>query len=128
MRAWWPGEKEHQSGYLSKLQSKHVAIYARVATRRERYPLQVDDLMDVVVDVALWLDLHDDAIGLLDDMVGSWPSAKRQAILTLNPPILAPLGLVRDWNNRVRRLRQHAHKTWWPLFVGLLPVRNDGTT
>jgi hypothetical protein len=128
MRTWWPGESEHRNGYLSKLQSKHVAIYARIATRRERYPLQVDDQIDVVVDVALWQDLHRDATELLRDMSGIRVGAKRDALLQLRPPQRAPLGLVRDWNHRVRRLRHHANKTWWPLFVGLLPVRKDGTT
>ena len=124
-RTWWPGEQRPEGGYLVRLQSKHVAIYARASTSRERYPLQVDDQHDIVVDVALWRELHEDASALIRDMAaaGVWASAQASALKTLRPPPKCTLGLVRDWNARTRLMRRHLGATWWPLFAGLMPIR-----
>jgi hypothetical protein len=118
---WWAWAVDP----LVKLQSKHTAIYCRVATSRERYPLQVDDTGEVMVDVALWRDLRAVAAPLLLDLrnggVGS--DAAREALLSLRVPPGCPRGVAATWRSRVAPLERHIHAPWWRnLFVPLLPM------
>lgn len=123
-RAWWPGEVEPEGGWVSRLQSKHILIYARVATSRTRYPLQVDDEHDTIVDVPLWSALRVEAESLLLELRAAGVGADdcRSALVTMRPPTRCPLGLVRDWRARTRLVSQHHAAHWWPLVVDLLPM------
>lgn len=125
MRTWWPGATAPPGGFLGRLQSKHVAIYARVATDRRVYPLQADDNHNVTVDVQLWTDLREESLALLAlmDDSGVWPSSQREAIATVRPPAQLPLSLIRDWNSLTRLMRKHSGCQWWPIFSSLIPIR-----
>lgn len=117
-RTWWPGE----TAELSRLQAKHVAIYARVATSQERYPLQVDDQHDIVVDVPLWSRLRPIVAELIADMreCGVRWDDLRTALRTLLPPPRSSAVLTRTWRMRVEPLRPHHRASWWGLFVGVV--------
>ena len=127
MRTWWPTWQRPAGGYLERLQSKHVAIYARVATERYRFPLQVDDIHDVVVDVALWTTLHSEAMSLIEDMkaCGVFSSHQEAALRSVTVPRLGSLALTRSWASKTRLMRQYARAQWWPLFVSLLPIQRS---
>ena len=107
---------------LIKIQSKHTAIYAQVATSRDRYPLQIDDVHDVVVDVELWSRSRSLCDSLLMELRAGGVGAQdcRAALLSLRSPPNAPLALVRDWPARVAPLRRHHGSLWWPFFLELL--------
>ena len=128
MRAWWPNAATPVKPLL-KLQSKHVAIYARVATSRARYPLQVDDHHDILVDVPLWSRLRQACDALLADLMASgvYASDARKALVTIVPPPRTPAAILTTWRARVADLLPHHGSMWWPLFVDLLllPDRKD---
>jgi hypothetical protein len=120
----WPGHADP----LVRLQSKHVAIYARVATSRYRYPLQVDDQHDVVVDVALWSHLRSvagDAMALLRG-AGVGHQDTIQALYSLGCPSSAGPSVAAEWPRAVARLQQHCEAPWWRLFVSLMPMPKEG--
>lgn len=109
---------------LIKLQSKHTAIYCRVAHRRDVYPLQVDDTGDVMVDVALWSSLRivaEEAL-LLMRAAGVGANAARGALIDGRAPMGCPLSLVAAWPRLTKPLEPHRKSAWWPLFVQLVPM------
>jgi hypothetical protein len=107
---------------LVKLQSKHTAIYAQISTSRDQYPLQIDDVHDVVVDVPVWSEARAICDALLRDLRAAGCGAQdcQAALKSLRPPPGAPLALVRDWPVRVASLRRHNGSLWWPFFLELL--------
>lgn len=125
-RATWANDPPLPSGVdrLTRLQAKHVAIYAETATRRDRFPLQWDDHTRVTVDVALWRDLA----ARLGAMASLMRSARvgvtdaRDALRTLRAPIRAPMLVHRAWPALVRGLDTHARAAWWPLLTDLVPL------
>jgi len=128
-RVYQPGRSKPERP-LVKLQSKHVAIYAQVSNSRARYPLQIDDVHDVVVDVEKWGEAMVICNGLLRDMRDGGVGARecQASLLSLRAPPSSPLSLVRDWPTRVAGLRRHNGAIWWPFFLELLrmpplPVR-----
>lgn len=110
---------------LIKLQSKHVAIYARVATRRERYPIQIDGHHDMMIDVELWSELKNRSERLVRAMrdCGIGISGCRKALVTTQLPNRASLALARDWAFETRIIRDVADTVWWGLFVDLLRIQ-----
>lgn len=108
---------------LTRLQSKHCALYARVATSAEVYPLQVDDTGDFMVDVALWARLRPIAEGLLSDLLRA-RVGRREAVVALEhlvpPSTCWDTRLLAQWARRVDPLRPYAHALWWSTFVRLL--------
>lgn len=121
-RAWWPNSTPHERR-LERLQSKHVAIYARVGYSRERYPLQVDDHHDIVVDVPVWtaLRVHCDALLLEMRQGGVGANDARDSLCSLRPPPRCPVSLLRVWGAAVEPLRPHSNSSWWRMvFVNLL--------
>lgn len=125
-RAVWPGEPPLPDGteILRRLQAKHVAAYARVATSRESYPLQWDDSVSVTVDVALWRTLAADlgAVAALLRAGSVGVTDCRDALRTLRCPHRAPLAVHRDWPRLSAPLRPHAKAPWWPLIADLVPL------
>ena len=61
-RAIWCGVSHADP--LVKLQSKHTAIYAEVATSRDHYPLQIDDSTPVLIDRPLWSRLASELLAI----------------------------------------------------------------
>lgn len=108
---------------LIKLQSKHCALYARIATSSERYPLQVDDAADFMVDVPIWRALRPVAEALSADLRRARCSIAdtEAALISLAPPIgCRDARLLSGWTARVAPLRVHARSIWWSTFVSLL--------
>jgi hypothetical protein len=107
---------------LTKLQSKHVAIYARVATNKTMYPLQIDGHHDVVVDVELWSALKRASEKLFYDMIECRNGITdcRRSLVTARLPPRAPLSLASDWPRATRLISGVVDTIWWPLFVELL--------
>lgn len=107
---------------LIKVQSKHTALYCQISRSRERYRLQVDDVGDVTVDVALWRRLRAVADALLAEMRAAGVGAQdaRGALLTGRPPPRAPLAILASWRARSEPLRAHVAAPWWALFTNLL--------
>lgn len=107
---------------LVKLQSKHVAIYAEVAMDRDRYPLQVDDVHDVVVDVELWSACRSACYVILGELRGAGIGKQEcvASLLSMRPPQGAPMALHRQWRDLTHPIEPHHHSLWWPLFVELL--------
>lgn len=143
MHGWrcpWPGAPPLPSGYywplpegepgakvvapLSRLQAKHVAVYATVATSRDRYPLQWDDTTPVMVDRPLWTALAAqlaEVAGLL--RAGSVTvTDTRDALRLLRCPARAPVAVHARWSALTRGLSRHARAVWWPLLADLLPL------
>lgn len=108
---------------LLKLQSKHVAIYARVSEARDRYWLQVDDAGGFLLDVELWRMCRTRAARLLVDLRGDGVGAREatEALRTLRQPLGSRMSGP-AWRDAVAPLRAHHEATWWPLFVSLLPM------
>lgn len=108
---------------LTRLQSKHCALYARIATSSEVYPLQIDDTGDIMVDVALWKRLRPMAEELLGDLIQAHVR-RRDALAALEhlapPSTLWDTRLLAQWTRRVDPFRPHAHALWWSTFVRLL--------
>lgn len=107
---------------LIKIQSKHVAIYAQVATSRDRYPLQVDDVHDVVVDVSLWSEARAACYRLLGELRSGGVGQQEcvAALLTMRAPPSAPLSVHRGWRALTTTVAPHHRALWWPFFVELL--------
>lgn len=120
-RVYSPGRVMPQDP-LVKIQSKHVAIYAQVATSRDRYPLQVDDVHDVIVDVEEWSVARDAAYVLLRELRGDGIGQQDclSALLTMRAPPGASIGVMRQWRDMIRPIERHHTAIWWPLFVELL--------
>lgn len=122
-RTWWPGEPPHTTP-LIKLQSKHVALYARVGLSTERYPVQVDDAGEFLLDRSLWLRLRDAAnvamLRLVADGVPPFPAKKALSRLRL-PARVSPV-TARDWSALTAPLRNHVDATWWHTFCEFLPT------
>lgn len=109
---------------LIRLQSKHVAIYATVAYQREHYPLQVDDALSVMVDVALWrrcFDAAHRATKLLRD-AGTGYTDTVEAVTRLIPPTRTTIAVQGQWRSVVAPLRPYVRAAWWPVFCELLPI------
>jgi hypothetical protein len=117
---------------LIKLQSKHVAIYSRVAFSRDRYPVQVDDALDFLLDRDTWLRARDDANAimraLIDDGVEPYPAKKSLERLVL--PYGASVATAAHWTRLTDPLRIHHRANWWRLFCELIPTmeKTDATT
>lgn len=124
-RAWWPGASV-PSGQepLSKLQAKHVGIYARVAHDARCYPLQVDDGDPIYVDVARWSALRAQLTPLVADLRAGGVGANdlRASLTTRRPPPRCPLPLLASWQTRTEFFAAHAGAPWWALFVELFPI------
>lgn len=108
---------------LIKLQSKHVALYAKVSTSRDRYWLQVDDAGGFLLDVEIWSRCREVAEKLLLELRGAGVGAREAlaALSTLQMPLGAGMSGP-GWREAVRPLRAHHEAVWWPLFVSLLPM------
>lgn len=109
---------------LVKLQSKHTALYCRVAHRRDAYPLQVDDEREVVVDVVLWASLRRVLEDVLNELrsAGVGANAARESVTTGRSPLGAPLRILARWPLMMRPLVPHVGAAWWPLLVQLCPM------
>lgn len=122
-RTWWPGEPARAEP-LIRLQSKHVALYARVALSRERYQVQVDDAGEFLLDRPTWLRLRDAAhvvmLRLVDDGVPPFPAKK--ALSRLRLPSRVSAATARDWSWLTAPLLPHVGATWYPTFCELLPT------
>jgi hypothetical protein len=121
-RTWWPGELAQDP--LIKLQSKHVAIYARTACSRDRYPVQVDDAREFVLDRDAWLRARDDAAVLMAALVkdGVPPYRAKLAVRDLAIPQRVSIVTACAWPHLTSPLRRHAMTVWWPLFCDLIPT------
>lgn len=121
-RTPWPGEKIDD--VLIRLQSKHVAMYARVGLSRDRYPIQVDDDGDYAVDRALWLRLREIATEWMQIGVdaGIKPFICKKSLGQLTIPYgIGMQGLAKLMRLKPH-LKQHASAVWWPLFCELIPT------
>lgn len=109
---------------LIKLQSKHTALFCRVSTRADVYPLQVDDSNDIVVDVAEWSRLRVIAEDVMAELrlAGVGANAVRAALQTGREPAGAPLSILAKWPATARHFARVVGSTWWPIFVQLLPM------
>jgi len=120
-RTWWPGERT-PADPLIRLQSKHVALYSRTAYGRERYPVQIDDNKDVVVDRGVWGAAREVANAAMSAAIadGCKPWAAKRALAALAPPSGASPLLVRRWGELTRTLVPHAQSSWWLIFCSLI--------
>ena len=132
----WTGDAEHPSvrtypqgprlfvptDPLIKIQSKHTALYCEISRSRERYRLQVDDVGDVTVDVALWRRLRVvcDALLIKMRLLGVGAQDARGALLNGRPPARAPIAILSTWRERSEPLLPYVGAPWWPLFTSLL--------
>lgn len=126
-RTWWPGEELHNTP-LVRLQSKHVALYSRNAYSRDRYPVQVDDHLDFLLDRDVWLRARDAATRLMEVLIeGGVPAWRaRHALLDLALPSRAGLAAARLWSELTAPLRPHMETTWWQIFCLLIPTLPTG--
>lgn len=125
-RATWSTDPPLPRGVdrLTRLQAKHVAIYAETALSRARYPLQWDDHTRVTVDVALWRDLAA-RLGVLAATMRAASvgvTDARDAMRTLRAPMRAPMPVHRAWPELARGLDRYARAAWWPLLTDLVPL------
>lgn len=129
---WTDGRAVVHERPLVKLQSKHTLLYAKVSTNAARYHLQVDDAMPVVVDVAVWRALKDEAHALLVEMraAGVGATDARMALERGTCPRGCPIGLSARWALAMRPFVPVRGAPWWPLFVSLLrmPELDEATT
>ena len=120
---WWntDGSLYLPADPLTRLQSKHVALFAQVSMSRERYRLQVDDCNDITVDVELWTSLrrHCDRLLLLLRSSGVGANESREALVTLQPP-LGFKHCPATWRASTELLKPYHSAAWWKLFVQLL--------
>lgn len=128
-RTWWPGEPRPENP-LIKLQSKHVALYARAASSRDRFPVQVDDAGEFLLDRDTWLFARDDATAAMELLVDAglkpWPAKLSLRTLTIQGRV--PAGVLRHWRTLTESLVPHVSTVWWSLFVELLQeIPNDST-
>ena len=125
---WWDADGSRlpvPSRPLIKLQSKHTALYCRVSNNSERYHLQVDDALDVIVDVPLWKRLRVQATEFIAQLRDSGVGAKdaRTALRTLSPPRRASPQLLGRWRELAQPFRRYQSAPWWGrVFVALIPV------
>lgn len=122
-RTWWPGETLSED-VLVRLQSKHVALYARTAMSRDRYPVQVDDQSEFLLDRDLWLNVRDVAVRVMSAIIqdGVKPYPAKLALTRLEFPSRASLTLARSWGSLTAPLRPHIGSNWWSTFVELIPT------
>lgn len=122
-RVIWPGSPV-PADPLSRCQSKHTAIYARVSYSRERYPLQVDDTGEVVVDVPLWRRQIAAAREVLTVLRADGVGAEdaRTSLLTLTPPPRASATVLMRWRSMTATFQPHHASSWWELVVSLLDM------
>jgi hypothetical protein len=114
---------------LKRLQSKHVAIYARTAYSCDRYPVQVDDALDFVLDRDLWLRLRDCFTTALLAAIeaGVPPYPAKMCLKDMRAPRGIPSALARDWKRLTQPLRHHVGAPWWNVFCELYPTpKKDG--
>lgn len=109
---------------LGRLQAKHAGIYAETAYSRDRYPLQVDDVLSLTVDRALWTRLARelDVVVRLLHAEGLGPRSIRECLTSLTPPERRSLALARDFARLTAPFRAHRRAQWWEPLVALLPV------
>lgn len=122
-RAWWPTEPL-PSDPLIKLQSKHVAIYARPSFSQYRYPVQVDDQEEFLLDRGEWLSAREDALVLLRKAVndGTKDYPARLSLRSLQLPKRASVSLAKSWRDLCAPLMRYHEANWWPLFCELIQV------
>ena len=123
-RGWWPGATVPVGQEpLSKLQSKHVGIYARIAHDAACYPVQVDG-DPVYVDVPRWSALRAQLTPLVAEAraAGAYASDLRDALLSGQPPTRCPLPLRCRWLRDLASTLAHLRAAWWSLFVTLFPI------
>lgn len=122
-RCVWPGRPKPEDP-LSRLQAKHVAVYAQVSYQRDRYQLQVDDALSLEVDVPLWRTLRREAEALALQLRagGVRYSDTRRALTSLTPPPRTPLALLAHWKKAIAAFVPHRDAAWWGFFVALLPI------
>lgn len=125
-RTWWPGEPMSDVP-LTRLQSKHVAIYSRISFSRDLFPVQVDDQADFVLDRDVWLRARDAATIAIEACVadGIAPYPAKLSLLTLALPKKASLQLARTWSAITSPLRPLIGAQWFPLFIELLKTPED---
>jgi hypothetical protein len=125
-RTPWPGMLKPNDP-LRRLQSKHVAIYARVAYSRERYPVQVDDGLDLVIDRDLWLRLRDlsDTVTALCMNDGIAPYQSKLSLERLELPRRSSSALARTWRSLTSQILPYVNAPWWGLFCELYPTPKD---
>ena len=109
---------------LNRLQAKHVLAYARIAYRRDRFPLQWDDSVSVTVDVALWRSLAERLGAIAAELRAASLGVDdtRGAMLRLRCPARAPATVHARWPALVRGLEAHRTAVWWPLITDLVPL------
>lgn len=122
-RTWWPNDTP-ESNILVRLQSKHVAMYARTSHSRDLYPVQVDDQNEFVLDRDLWLRLRDSANTALSVAIaeGVSPYPAKLALRTLSLPMKSTTRLASQWSRLVAPLKPHVSTNWWQTFTELLPT------
>lgn len=128
LRTPWHGNLK-PGNVLIKLQSKHVAIYARTGFSRDRYPVQVDDSSEFMLDRDLWLRLRDSANEvtrvLIADGVPPYPAKLTLKDLSL-PKKVSP-SVAAAWPRLTEELRRHSGSTWWRVFTELYPTPKEAT-
>jgi hypothetical protein len=139
-RCAWPGAPPLPAGYywplpegepgakvvtpLARLQAKHCAVYAQTGHHRDRYPLQVDDALCVMVDRPLWTDLA----ARLGEVASLLRAASvgiddcRTSMLRVRCPARAPATIHARWATLTRGLDRYARSAWWPLLTDLVPL------
>lgn len=122
-RTPWPGNLAPDMA-LKRLQSKHVAIYSRVATSRDRYPVQVDDGLDFVVDRDAWLRLRDAFCAALQLAIseGVPPYPAKMCIKDNKTPRGLSPRAVTTWKQLTAPFRQYIESPWWWTFCDLYPT------
>jgi hypothetical protein len=120
-RTWWPTE-ELASAPLIRLQSKHVAFYSRVAYSRDRYPVQVDDGGEFLLDRDTWLKCRDAADVAMRVLVadGAKPYTAKRAVIDFRLPQRVGSAVGRQWQRLLEPLRPFQQASFWPLFSELL--------
>jgi hypothetical protein len=102
---------------MPKLQSKHTAIFAQIATSRDRYPLAVDDGAPVLVDVLEWRALARHVAKAL-----RWLPVP--CLEEFRPPQIYSekwkVGISR-WSELTAPLERYRLAHWWPMFLAIVP-------
>jgi hypothetical protein len=121
-RTWWPGEPV-PTDVLVRLQSKHVALYARPAFSRDRYPVQIDDALEFLLDRETWLFAREVATEAMVELVdaGLKPYPAKLSLRTLTIQGRVPAGVSRNWRSITEPLSKFTGTVWWPLFCDLIP-------
>lgn len=109
---------------LLKLQAKHTAIYCETSLSRDRFTLQIDDAITVLVDRAEWAR-HVERLTACAALLRAHSmgfTETRKALTTLRAPSRAPVALHARWPALVRDLKPFVKAAWWPYLVELLPL------